>query len=116
MPKNYSNSVFVKIAQILFIPNTFIWLTFGLISLNEITDQTITAWVNAILMVGNVLAMRIAAVTLNRPQSFFYIFAWVVLIANVLLTITDQFAIFDLITLIIDCILCFILFVSKRNH
>jgi hypothetical protein len=105
-------------AQGLFFLNAAIWLAFGVVSVVRIggnAGQGVTALVVAILMFGNAGAMALSGVFLGKRRILFYLFALAVLAVNVLLTFTDQFGAFDLITLIIDLVLLGILIVARKR-
>jgi hypothetical protein len=62
-------------------------------------------WVVGILMFGNAGAMLLAGIGIGKPRRLFYLFAMAVLAVNIILTFTDQFGIFDLLTLLAFLIL-----------
>lgn len=99
----------IRIAQYLFYLNTVIWLVFGLVSVYRMTinrpEGTLTAWIVSLLVFGNAGAMLLSALLVVKPGRWGYLFALAVLAPNILLTFTDQFGAFDLITLLIDLIL-----------
>lgn len=113
---NISNSI--RTAQALFFLNTAIWLVFGLVSiyrvLSRVGEQTLTAWVIAIFMFGNAVAMFFSGFLVARRNRYGYYFALAVLIVNILLTFTDEFGIFDLVTLLIDLVLLVLLVAGRR--
>ena len=110
----------VVTAQILFFILAAIWLLFGILSLirmaNGATDQTITMWVVAVLVVANAGAMLVAALGLRNRHRLCYYFALALLVANLVLTVTDQFGIFDLITLLIDTALFALLIGTRKRY
>lgn len=110
----------VVTAQILFFVLAAIWQLFGILSLismaNGATAQTITMWVMAVLVVGNAGAMLVAGLGLGGGHKLLYYFALVLLVANLVLTVTDQFDIFDLITLLIDAVLLVLLLVTRKTY
>jgi len=110
----------VVTAQILFFILAATWLLFGVLSLirmvNGATDQTITMWVVAVLVVVNAGAMLVAGLGCGSGNRLFYYFALVLLVANLVLTVTDQFEIFDLITLLIDAALLVLLMATRKRY
>jgi hypothetical protein len=105
-------------AQRLFFLNAAIWLVFGIESVVRFVGNgglRVTALLVAILMFGNAGAMALSGVLLGKRRMLFYLFALAVLAVNVLLTFTDQFGAFDLITLIIDLVLLGILIVGRQQ-
>jgi len=107
-------------AQALFFLNAAIWLLFGVFSLVRMAtrnpDQAMTVWIVAILMFGNAGAMLWAGVGLGKQQKRFYYLAILVLAVNILLTVTDQFGIFDFITLMMDAVLLGLLIATRKRY
>lgn len=94
-------------AQVLFFFNAAIWLMicFWTLVRAQGGEQAITAWVITLLMLGNTAAFVIAGFGIGKSNRLFYYFGLAVLVVNILFTITDQFGMLDLITLIIDLVL-----------
>ena len=110
----------VLIAQRLFFISAAIWLIFGIMGISRLLDggntPTIALWVIAILMFGNLGAMLAAGLWLGRQSKWAFLFALVVLAANILLTFTDQVGFFDIITALLDfCILGLLLY-DRKNY
>jgi hypothetical protein len=106
----------IPLTQGLFLLNAAIWLLFGVISLwrlgNNPTNQEFTLWVVALLMFANVAAMLITGVGLGtRYRRLFVFFGLLVLLGNIILTFTDQFGLFDLLTLLLDLVMLGLLLV-----
>ena len=110
----------VKTAQRLFVLNAAIWLVIGVTSLIRYTDDkgsdnTATMVIIAVMMFGNVAAMLVSGWGLDKRRRWLYGLALGVLTVNILLTVTDQVGLADLITLIIDLILLWILTTNRRH-
>ncbi len=107
----------VRAAQILFYTNAAIWLIFGGYTLVAMAyraaNQGITMWIVGILMFGNAGAMLLAGFGIGRPRRLFFLFAIVVLAINIFLTFTDQFGIFDFLTLLVDIVALTLLVLSR---
>jgi len=110
----------VSAAQALFFLLAAIWLLIGILSLvrmaNGATDQTITMWVVAVLVAANAGAMLIAGLGLRSRHKVFYYFALVLLVANIVLTVTDQFGLLDLVTLLMDAGLFALLIATRKRY
>ena len=108
----------VKTAQAIFGLNAIIWLMFGIISLARLagkqSNQAIILWIVAILMFANMGAMLLSAWLIGKRKMIFYLIALAVLLINIILTFTDQFGLFDLLTLLIDLVLLGILLVKRK--
>ena len=108
-----------KTAQAIFSLNAVIWLVFGIMSLVRLAGnpsrQTITLLIVAILMFINVSAMLLSAWLIGKRKQWFYLIALTVLLGNIILTFTDQFGLFDLLTLAIDLILLGIMLVKRKQ-
>ena len=110
----------VKAAQALFILMGLIWFIFGVATLVRMgssgTNPTITFWIVALLMFGNAGMLLLLSWGIGRQKNLFFYLGIIVLAANIFLTVTDEFGIFDLITLIIDLVLLILLFVTRSRY
>jgi len=110
----------VKAAQALFILMGLIWFIFGVATLVRMgssgTNPTITLWIVALLMFGNAGMLLLLSWGFGRQKNLFFYLGIIVLAANIFLTVTDEFGIFDLITLIIDLVLLILLFVTRSRY
>lgn len=109
----------LQFAQLLFGLNAGIWLLFGIIFLlrqtgNGSAQQTVF-FVIALLMFANGGAMLVSARLLAMRRRIFFFFAIALLLVNIILTFTDQFGVFDLLTLLLDLLLLGIL-LARRSH
>jgi len=108
----------ITLVGALFYLNTAIWVAFGIASLIRMRQGTqgnpIVLWVVAILMFGNAGAMLLAGWWLGKGSRLSFYFALALLAVNILLTVTDQFGIYDLVTLLIDLVLLGLLIVPRR--
>ena len=109
----------IRITRWLFILNALIWLVFGITSILRMSranpEHTFTMWVVAILMFSNAAAMLVSGIGITTQRRIFYLFALAVLGVNIVLTFTDQFGLFDFITLVIDIIILALLVASRRS-
>jgi lysylphosphatidylglycerol synthetase-like protein (DUF2156 family) len=107
------------LSQGLFVLNAVIWVAFGVTSLVQMGNNpnipVITLGVIAVLMFFNAAFMLLAGWGLGRRQKRYWYFALALLAVNIVLTFTDQFGFFDLVTLLIDAAL-FVLLVMIRKH
>lgn len=105
------------IAQALFFLNTFIWLglaAYVLYDMTVINNNRLSAVLVGIFMLGNAAMMLVNGILLGKRQTWAYYFAVFVLTVNIILTFTDQFGFWDLLTLIVDLIL-FVILLSIRK-
>jgi len=82
--------------------------------INDGPGMLVTPVIISILMVVNAAAMVLSGIGIGRQKRVFLFFAILVLLVNILLTFTDQFGFFDLVTLILDFILVFLLVVNRK--
>ena len=96
----------VKIAAGLFLLIGVIWIIFSLITMfRSATKPSLPAglfWILVVLMVGNGLLLIGTGWGVYQRRPLFYWFGLVWLLVNIILTFTDQFGFFDLVTLFID--------------
>jgi hypothetical protein len=67
-------------------------------------------------MSGNAAAMLGSGFRLGKQQKRFYYFALAALVVNTILTLTDEYGIFDFITLIIDAGLWGLLIADRKRY
>lgn len=95
-----------------------IWLVFGVYSLIRISGGSSSlanyAWIISGLMFINGGLLIWVGWRLGEKQRRYYLLALLILAVNILLTITDEFGIFDLVTLLI-AIGIFILLLATRS-
>jgi len=110
----------VLVAQALFFLNVAIWSLLGVSTLVRMADRNtghaITGWIIALLMFGNAGAMLWAGVGIGKRQKRFFYFAVAVLAINIILTVTDQFGLLDLITLMFDLVLLGLLIATRKRY
>jgi hypothetical protein len=99
-------------AQALFYFNTFIWLGFSLSKFLDIiafNNKSASNVITGIFMLGNAAALFLSGWMIAKGRRWARGFALLVLAVNLLLTLTDQFGIFDLLTFLIDIVILWIL-------
>lgn len=110
----------VKAAQALFFLMGVIWIAFGIAALIRLvsssTNPMITLWVVALLMFGNAGAFLFLGWGIGRQSKLFFYLGILVLAANIFLTFTDEFGLYDLLTLIIDLVLLVLLIVTRSRY
>ena len=99
----------IRLGRWLFWLNAAVWLIFGVWSIVRIGSgapgSPITLWIIAILMLGNVIAFLWCRWAIQQQASWYRFAVIAILAVNILLTFTDQFGIFDFLTLLLDLIL-----------
>jgi len=119
-PQNTSeNPTAVMTAQTLFFLNGAIWLLLGIASLvraaDSIAAQTSVVIIPALMFANTCVALWISWGIGKRRRRFFYL-AVAFLAVNIILTVTDEFGIFDLITLLIDAALLGLLIGTRSTY
>lgn len=109
-----------RAAQILFYLNGVIWLFFAIWSLARMDrdglGSPVATLIIAALMLGNAAAMWMSGYGLGKRRKIFYYFGIVVLIVNLILTLTDQVGLFDWITLAIDLVLLGLFLATRKSY
>ncbi len=113
--KRQSDFFPVKLAKTLFFLNAGIWLLFGTWSLVRLADQTTAGSLApiAVLMFGNAAAMLVCGLGIGRRKRWFYLLAVALLLFNIILSVTDQFGLFDLVTMLLDLLLLALLIINR---
>jgi hypothetical protein len=100
--------------------NTAIWLAFAIFRFtfwertlpgNERLELFITA-----MMVANGVGMLFCGIAIGWRKKWIYLAAVLYLLANIVLTITDDFSIYDLIILVIDLVLIGFLIGIRKEY
>lgn len=79
-------------------------------------DQSTVMLGIAILMFGNVGALILCGLIVGKRSRWAFLFALVVLSVNIVLTVTDQFGLIDLITMLIDLAILGLLFFDRAKY
>ena len=97
-----------------------IWLVFGVYSLFKITggstSQSNFAWIITGLMFINGAVLIWIGWGFREARRNYFFLALLVLGGNILLTITDEFGIFDLVTLLIAISLFMLLLLTRSKY
>lgn len=105
-----------SLTVILFVVNAAIWIAFGISTLVRMEGQGVVAWVLAGLMFGNAGAMLLSGWGLAKEKKGFFYLAVALVAVNILLTIADEFGLFDLIVLLIDLVLLALLIATRTRY
>ena len=100
----------------LFMINVAIWIVLGISTLVRMEGQGVGAWVLAVLMFGNASAMFLSGWGLAKQKKGFFYLAIAVLAGNILLSVTDEFGLFDLIVLLIDLVLLVLVIATRARY
>lgn len=93
------NPFAIQAIRYLFYLCAAIWVVFGIINIIRFGFASSTMLLIITLMFSNAAVMYFSGLWLRYQNKWGYLFAAGILGLNILLTITDQFGIFDLITL-----------------
>jgi hypothetical protein len=106
----------LRFTRLLFFLNTILWLAFGVSTVAGVVssyqEDILMQWMVAIMMFGNAYAMMISGIGILSGRKIFYLLALTVIIVNIILTFTDQFGLFDFITLVLDGVILALLIAS----
>lgn len=105
----------VRAAQALFLLIGLVWILLGVVTLIRQTGGAVAAVIIALLMVANAAVMLWLAWGIGQQSRRFYLLALAVLAVNIVLSITDQVGIWDLISLGVTLAL-FVLLLATRSH
>lgn len=103
----------VKAARVLFFLMGAVWLLFGLITL---FPNPAAAWNVALLMFINAALLFFIGWGIGKQIRRYYYFGILFIAANIFLTVTDEFGLFDVITLAIDLILLVLLLFTHSHY
>ncbi len=111
----------IKFTQALFYCNAVIWLAFSLSSLwllgqDNLPSRSISQLVLGLVMFTNVAAYFLGGQGLGKCQKEYFYFAVLVLIINIILTVTDQISWFGFFSLHFNLLLLLILFLTREQY
>ncbi|MAT96682.1 MAG: hypothetical protein CL608_06020 [Anaerolineaceae bacterium] len=110
----------IHLGQRLFWLNAAVWLIFSLWSMAWVgqgtISSTVTIWIVAILMIGNAVAFLWCSWAIQKQADWYRYIVIAILGVNILLTFTDQFGIFDFLTLLLDLVLLGLMLVLHRRR
>lgn len=96
----------VRAAQSQFYVLAALWGIIGAVSLGRLqSGEASSGLVIVVLMLGNIAALLVCGVGLGSGRSAFFYLSLAVLLVNIVLTVTDQFGLIDLLTLILEVFL-----------
>ena len=109
----------VPVTQALFFINAGIWVVLGFDILLRMTpkypDMQVAYLIIGVLMLGNAAAMLLSGWGLDRFPRLAFPFGILVLLVNIPLTVTDEFGVWDLITLAIDLALLGLMVANRKR-
>jgi hypothetical protein len=79
------------------------------------SDQSIMMLVIAILMFGNVGAFIFCGLSIGKKSRIFYLVSILVLVVNITLSITDEFGLLDLISMLVDLVILGFLLAGRKQ-
>ena len=100
------NRVIRWIIPTLFFLNAALWIVIGTITMIR-RGTTVAAfpgaiWALILLIAGNVITLVICGLLLNSQRRLVYALALAVLAMNVILSVTDEIGLFDVLTLVLN--------------
>jgi MFS family permease len=114
-----NQSAELEAGRVLFFVNTAIWLYLaaGMLvrMVGDSSGRMMLGVIISIMMFGNAVGMFVCGIVATRREKLFYYFTLFFLAVNIVLTFTDQFGFWDLITLIIDVVIVVLLIVGRKK-
>lgn len=103
----------IRVVQILLIVSAVVWLAFGVFYLAG-PNASASNIIIAVLMFINAASFGALAWLVTKKNRWIFYFAILFLIGHIILTLTDEFGVFDLIVLAIDLATLGILLFKRR--
>jgi len=108
MLKSFLNPV--RAVRNLLVLNGLVWIGLGIFSwvsqVEKYPNEEALYSLLALMMFGNALVMLLCAWLIGKRKRLFYLLTLAVMMVNLFLTFTDQFGGFDLVTLMLDVLVC----------
>ena len=120
MNNQTGDKAYNKVARRGFVILGVIWLVFGLSSVIRVTGGSTSlssfAWIITGLMFINGAVLIWIGWGLQEARRFYFFLALLALAGNILLTITDEFGVIDLVTLLISISLFLLLLLTTSEY
>ena len=102
----------------MFILIAALWLVFGIGSVLHTanTAPRLTLWIVPILMLANVFVMLGLAWGLGKKPKLFFNLACGIMAVNIILTITDEVGIYDLLMLLAEVVIVVYLIIKRSSY
>lgn len=109
----------LRLTQILFYVSGAVWVLLGIAALWRMNAGGLLTPISAImigmLMFGNAFILLLAGVGLAERTRLTYLFALLILVVNIVLAFTDQFGLFDLLTLLLNLLILALLLIYRKQ-
>lgn len=108
----------LKVAIVLLVAKSILWLAFAggyFVRQGGLADLGASSIVMPILMVIDALAYVLIAWGLARNPRIVFLIAAPFLVVNAVLSVTDEFGLFDLIVLVLDLVILGLLLLARRS-
>ena len=109
----------VKNLQILFICNALVWICLAvlwLFRIDKYSGREHIVYFNSGMMLANAFVMLIIAQYITKNNRLIYWFSAIYLLANIFLTMADQFGFSDLLMLLIEAAVLYFLINNKLYY
>lgn len=110
----------IQIGKWLFWLNAAVWLIFGVWSMARIGKggggTAVTLFIIALLLLGNMAAFLWCSWAIQKQAAWYRFSIIAILSVNIILTVTDQFGLFDFLTLLLDLILVGIMLILQQRR
>lgn len=113
-------SAVINAGRLLFYLLSLFWLVLGtwsIVRIQDASDQVppVFLWVITGLMFLNAILLAWVGWRIGRGNNLYYYFGMLLLAVNILLTFTDEFGFFDLLTLLINIALLVLLIAGRTR-
>jgi hypothetical protein len=111
----------VRTAQALFFINAALWLVLAsqrlfMPDVDASLDEPVSMGIMAVLLFGNAALMFWCGLMLGKRLRLYFYITVIVLVINVILTVTDQIRLTDMLTLLVDLALLGLLSLTRKNY
>lgn len=104
----------VLVTQAAFVLNAVIWIVLGVIFLRSVSDHISSGWIVGVLMFGNAAMLAGIGWGLGTKYSrWAYYLALPVLLLNIVLGVTDQVGLVDVLVLVLNAVMLVLLLIKR---
>jgi len=106
-----NNRISIRIVQTLFLLKASIWVLFGVLHFAQLETPSFLV----IFMFSNGIIFLWLSLVIGEKRKWIYYFATFFVAINIVLAVTDEFGISDLVVLAIDCGILIMLVLNRRR-
>ena len=103
----------VLLTQALFFLNAILWIVLGVVFIVDHASSLAGGWLIPVLMAANAAVLGVIGWGLGTQRWWFYYAALLVLLVNIVLGVTDDIGLLDVLVLALNTVMLVLLFIKR---